>query len=173
MSIRTFWQLLLKILGLSMIKNCLSIIADISILQFSVEEDTLFYYCMFLLPIVFNIIIYFLVMYFLIMKSAWIIDTLKLDKHFTDEKIDFNIRPQTVLQIAVIIFGGLIFVQGLPPFFKHMTDFYQHRFIISTTPNFPWIIFFFVKILSGYFMMTNSNAIIHFIEKQTKVASEE
>lgn len=68
---------------------------------------------------------------------------LKLDVGFDDDHIDFgNIRQTTILNFAIVIIGGLLLIDNVPPFLRngyeafrsviaekqtHMFDSYFHQ----------------------------------------------
>jgi hypothetical protein len=100
-----------------------------------------------------------------VFNSDWLIDKLKLDKGFQEEKIDINITLKTVLTIATIVLGGLILVDALPMLCKQIIAFMQQQSMLREAPQFSWIIFYFVKALIGYLLMTNSKVVNGFIAK--------
>ena len=112
--------------------------------------------------------LYFVVLKLFVFNSNWIIDKLKLDKGFQEEKIDLSITLKTVLTIATIVIGGIIFVDALPMLCKQIFTFMQQKSIFREDPQFMWIIFYSVKALIGYLIMTNSKLVIDFIHKKTE-----
>lgn len=111
--------------------------------------------------------LYFVVLKLLVFNSNWLIDKLKLDKGFQDEKLDLNITLKTVLAIATIVIGGLILVDALPMLCKEVFTFIQQKSVFREDPQFSWIIFYFIKALIGYLLMTNSKVVINYIDKKT------
>jgi len=54
---------------------------------------------------------------FLIYKPDKIIDWLKLDKGFDDDRIDFqNFNNTNILKLAVIVIGGIMLIKNIPAF---------------------------------------------------------
>ena len=170
MTIRTFWTLFLKILGIWLILSALTVIPQfISAFAFFGEnsQDNFFtaIYIIALLLLTFGL--YFVVLKLLVFNSNWLIDKLKLDKGFQDEKLDLNITLKAVLAIATIVIGGLILVDALPMLCKEVFTFIQQKSVFREDPQFSWIIFYFIKALIGYLLMTNSKVVINYIDKKT------
>lgn len=171
MTIRTFWTLLLKILGIWLILSGLTIIPQFitawAFLRDNSQENliTAFYISALLLL---TIGIYFVILKLLVFNSSWVIDKLKLDKGFNEEKLDLSIKLNTVLSIATIVIGGLILVNTLPMLCRQIFTFVQLKTVFRQDPQFSLIIFFSVKALIGYLLMTNSNKVVSYIAKKTE-----
>lgn len=170
MTIRTFWTLFLKILGIWLILSGLTIVPQF-ITAFSFfgdnHQDNLFAAVYVIVLMILTIGLYFVILKLLVFNSAWLIDKLKLDKGFQEEKLDFSVSLKTVLTIATIVIGGLILVDALPMLCKQIFTFIQQKIVFREDPQFSWIIFYSVKTLIGYLIMTNSKFVIDFINKKT------
>jgi hypothetical protein len=110
--------------------------------------------------------IYIFILRLFVFQTAWLIDKLHLDKGFDDEKIDLNVQLSTVLTVATIVLGGLMFVDSLPQLCKQIFTFYQQQSLFSNSPTAGWIILHFVNTIIGYLLMTNSKQVVEFIYKQ-------
>ncbi|WP_305952607.1 hypothetical protein [Emticicia oligotrophica] len=53
------------------------------------------------------LILYILATFLMIFRTGWIIDTLHLNKDFTQEDIDINFNPEIVYRIALIVIGSI------------------------------------------------------------------
>jgi hypothetical protein len=170
MSIRTFWTILLKVLGIWLILDSLTVIPQF-FTAFSFfgnnQNDSIIGVIVVIGLLLLTVGIYLLILKLFVYNSNWIIDKLKLDKGFQDETIDLNIKLKTVLTIATIVIGGLVFIDSLPILCKEIFILFQHKTVFIEDPNFGWIIFYFVKTLIGYMLMTNSKSVIEYIDKQT------
>ena len=111
--------------------------------------------------------IYIFILRLFVFRTAWLIDKLQLDKGFEEEKIDLNIQLSTVLTVATIVIGGLMFVDSLPQLCKQIFMSLQQKNMFRESPTSGWIIFHLVKTVLGYLLMTNSKLVIAFIDKQT------
>jgi hypothetical protein len=169
MTIRTFWTLLLKILGIWLILSSLTVIPQfLTVFSIFTNNDNIISALSIIALMLFTLGLYFVVLKIFVFNSNWIIDKLKLDKGFPEETIDLNISLQTVLTISTIVIGGLIFVEALPMLFKQFFTFIQQKTVFREDPEFSWIIFYSVKTLIGYLLMTNSKFVIEYIHRKTK-----
>jgi hypothetical protein len=101
-----------------------------------------------------------------VFKTAWLIDKLHLEKGFSEERIEFNIPHSTVLSIAIILIGGLMFVDSLPQLCRQIFSYFQQKDMFMQNISSGWIIFQFVKTIIGYLLMTNSRFIVNFIDRK-------
>ncbi|WKL49098.1 hypothetical protein Q1W71_04760 [Flavobacterium pectinovorum] len=167
MSIKTFWIILIKILGLLLIFGALTIVPQWFYSIYSAYQTHDFDSFIMLISILLIVLfVYFIVFKFCIYKSSWIIEKLKLDKGFEDEKIELNSKGNRIISIAIIVIGGLMFVESIPILFKQIFVFFQQESLLKDYPGSGWMIFNFVKVIIGYLLMTNSFRIANLIEKE-------
>ena len=171
MAIRTFWTLLLKILGIWLVLSGLSVIPQFigvyTIFSFNFDESIVgVVFSIFIMLL--TVVVYLLVLKLFVFNSDWIIDKLKLDKQFQEERIDLSVTLKTVLTIATIVIGGLILVDAFPMLFKHIFSFMQQKAVFRESPEFSWIIFYAIKSLIGYLLMTDSKPVINYILQKTE-----
>ncbi|MFA5540565.1 MAG: hypothetical protein WC984_02725, partial [Bacteroidales bacterium] len=69
---------------------------------------------------------------------------------------------------ATIVIGGLILVDALPMLCKQIFTFIQQKSVFREDPQFNWVIFYLVKAIIGYLLMTNSKTVINYIDKKTE-----
>ncbi|WP_208686248.1 hypothetical protein [Flavobacterium sp. SLB02] len=112
------------------------------------------------------LVIYCLLIWVCIYKTSWIIDKLKLDKGFETENIELNFDSTKIISIAIIVIGGLLFIDNIPILLKDFFTFFQQKVLFKDYPKSGWIIFSFCKVIIGYLLMTNSFGIAKLIEKQ-------
>ncbi|MCL4482696.1 MAG: hypothetical protein M1445_08820 [Bacteroidetes bacterium] len=171
MAIRTFWTLFLKILGIWLILSGLTIIPQFlhafTLLRGN-HLDNLWGVIYIFIVLLLTMGLYLIVPKLLVFNSGWIIDKLKLDKGFREEKIDLSITQNTMLTIAAIVIGGFILVDALPMLCKQIFTFIQQKTVFREDPQFSWIIFYSIKTLIGYLLMTNSKYVIDYIHKKTE-----
>ena len=170
MTIRTFWTLFLKILGIWLILSGLTVIPQfISAWAFFGDnlQDNFIASVYITAILLITIGIYFVIMKLFIFNSSWLINKLKLDTGYQEDKLDLNIKLNTVLSIATIVIGGLILVDALPMLCKEIFTFIQRKTVFRQDPEFSWIIFYSIKVFVGYILMTNSNLVTNYITKKT------
>ena len=167
MEIKTFWNIILKGIGLWLLMNCLYIFPQIAVTLMSSQIVTGWNT---LIPdLVFGIIAlfaYILIACLFLFKTSSLITKLGLEKHFTENRIDISVSENTVLKIIVILIGGTILIDSFPNLIREIFQFIQQKELIKNYPNLTWMVFHFVKTLVGYLIMTNSKIIVKFINKQ-------
>ena len=167
MEIKTFWNIILKGVGLWLLLNCLYIFPQIAVTlltsQFIEGWNTV------IPELVFGIIAlfaYVLIACLFLFKTSSLISKLGLEKDFTENRIDITVSTNTVLKIIVILIGGTILVDSFPNLIREIFQFIQQKELIRNYPHLTWLIFHFIKSLIGYLLMTNSNVVVKFINKQ-------
>ena len=174
MTIRTFWTIFIKILGISLVLSSLTVVPQFLTAlplfgqTFNDINGNFQGVGLLLILLLLTIALYILVLWLFVFKTAWLIDKLHLDKGFTEEKIELNIKQSTILSIAVIVVGGLILVDSFPMLCRQIFVFIQEKNMFREDPNSGWIIFHLVKTIIGYLLMTNSKLVIKFIDKETE-----
>lgn len=168
MLIKTFWKILIKIIGLWILFGCISVVPQFfSTLSFTNGNLNIQSLLLIWLMLFASIIVYILVIRLFLFKTDWIIEKLKLDKNFTEERIDLNIQSSTVLTIAIIIIGGLILIECLPSFCSRLFDFFQQKSLLKEYHDTSWLIYYFLKIIIGYLLLTNGKNLTKYIERNS------
>ncbi len=112
-----------------------------------------------------NIVIILLLSIFLIYEPDKIIDWLKLDKNFDNNKIELEkLGAEDILKIAIITLGGILIINNLFGFLSSLLSIFKlsahnNRWNLDILPN-------GLNIIIGYLMITNYNAISRFIMKK-------
>lgn len=167
MSIRTFWIILIKILGLLLILGALTIIPQwLSSIYaaYQIHDNESFISLLIILVLV--LLVYFFVFRCCIYNTSWIIDKLKLDKGFENETIELKSNANKIISIAIIVIGGMMLVENIPIFLRQIFVFFQQDTLFKDYPESVWMIFNFVKAIIGYLLMTNSFRIARFINNK-------
>ncbi|MFI5451920.1 hypothetical protein ACHMWN_07140 [Pedobacter sp. UC225_61] len=168
MTIRTFWAILIKILGIWIVFGSITVIPQflttLSVFRFNNAES---FPGVIIILLVITVASYFFILWLFVFKTFWLIDKLQLNKGFVEEKISLEIKASTILAISIIVLGGLMLVDSLPVFCKQVFIYFQQKNAFGDNPTSAWIIFYFVKIIIGYLLMANSKLIAKFIDKQS------
>jgi hypothetical protein len=109
--------------------------------------------------------LFLFMIWLLIFKATWLINKLHLDKGFTEDRLELNIKYSTVLVIAIIVIGGIMVVDTLPTLCKQTFTYFQQKRMFMEDTSSGWIIFLVIKTITGYLLMTNSQFIVKFIDK--------
>ena len=170
MTIKTFWTILLKVMGLWFLFVSLGTMVQLfSMLLFAsqnsrspgIEKSLL---AIGIILVVAMILI--LILWLLLFKSAWVIEKLKLTKEFTEERFELNMEWSTILTIATIVIGGVILIDSFPLLCKQLFSFVQRGKYFKDSQETIWIFFYLIKTVLGYLLMTNSRMVVHFIGRQ-------
>ena len=171
MTTRTIFTIIIKVFGLLLILGLLEVIPQ-ALSAFSliiqggfVELGIVFF--IFSLAFLF----YFFIIRLLLFKSGKIIDMLSLEKDFDQQAFEINLKQSTVIQIAIIVLGGLLFINTLPDFIGQIITYVnqkQFEGTFVTNPTFKFVVISGIKLLLGYLLMNNSKTITSWIAKETK-----
>jgi hypothetical protein len=168
MTIRNFWRIFLKAMGIWIIISSITVGINYISAFASVYNDwdsTTLAGLLFLS--IFSIGIFYLVILFFLFKTEWLIDRLKLDKGFENEKIDIAISSQTFIAVVIALFGGIYLADALPDLCKSLISFYQQEYIFRQSPGAGKILFYFVQSVTGYVLLTNSKFLSKTLIKKT------
>jgi len=172
MTIKTFWTILLKILGLWFAFEGLTIILPtLAMLIYSslngrspgVEKPLLA-----IVIVLVTVVTFILILWLLVFKSVWVIEKLKLTKGFTEDRLELTMDWSTILTIATIVIGGVIFIDSFPVLIKQSVSFIQQGKPFRNNLESIWIVLYLVKTVLGYLLMTNSRFVVNFIGRQNR-----
>jgi hypothetical protein len=172
MTIKTFWTIFLKIFGLYLSWQTLIILASLFPALFSignldrVSMFTTFSYFIFL------VLILIFVTRYCIFKTAWIIEKLHLERGFAEgERVEVNIHRSSLLNIAIIVLGGLILADALPMLVRDCFNYIQQDDAYTgfkKNHSSPYLIGSVLKTTIGYIMVANSRLIVNMIERKRR-----
>jgi len=135
-----------------------------------------------LIWLIVSIAFIFFLLRFLIFKNDKLIQWLKLDKGFDDDKIEFqNFNTENILKLATIVIGGILLINNIPGFLSYTlfafkstvgNTFYSSNDVryLDTRQYVNWGECFF-KIVIGYLILTNYNQVSKLLK--TKNTEEE
>lgn len=164
----TLFNIILKVIGIFLLKDCLLLIPQVFsgvyglFLPDSAGEG--------LVVIGFGVLtiaIYILAAFLLIGRTHLVIDKLKLEQGFEESSISIQIHRSTVLAIAVIVTGGLIFVDQLPELCRRIVSYVEEvRFTHGLKhPSADFLIVPAVKVILGLSLMAGQRKIVNLIER--------
>lgn len=178
MTSRTLWTIILKIFGIYLLLQIYYPLMQLMSLILLVINRRLDGYIQEFGFVLFSISIYLFLVIAFLFRTGWLIDLLKLDKSTKEEKIELNIHRSTVLTIAVLLSGILLFVDSLPQFLKEFYGYYQYQKMselgrFADYPRTSFIIVQLVKLFISIFMIGASRAIVNLIERKRKRNTKE
>lgn len=179
MTPRSFFIIVIKIIGLYFLIDIIRVVPQfLSTIVMLFRGDILSTS----IELIFSILliaVYLLLVKYILFKPDIIVDKLKLDKNFDEEKFELNIHRSTVIRIGIIIIGGIMFLDYFVPLVLNiytyiktenqggitgMLDMFSGNVQINTMD----IVHGGIMTLLGYFLITNSRSITNLIEKQRK-----
>lgn len=166
MTKRDFFKLMIKLFGLySGLMTLFTVIPNnIANLLFQFNFSSL----LFITILILVVVSFFLL---LIFKTDFIIDKLKLDKGFDDEKIQFeNLTNDSIVKFAVFLIGGFLIINHFPNFLNYSFQIFKIELQntelgYGNVNYFNWIISA-INILIGYLLITNYKAVAAFFDKK-------
>ncbi|MEQ7802631.1 hypothetical protein ABDJ41_22750 [Pedobacter sp. ASV1-7] len=168
MLINTFWKIVIKIIGLWLLFSCISIIPQfLSAISFINGELNIDGLLMLWLTLFGVIAIYILIIRLFLFKTDYIIEKLKLENSFNENRIDLNMKSTTVITIAIIVIGSLILIESLPNFCSRLFEYYRLKNQLTPYNETAWLIYYFIKVVIGYLLLTNSKVLTKLIIKES------
>ena len=177
MTPRSFWAIMIKILGIYIVIQSLIAIPQFLGLVYglstqSAEPDS---GKIFIIEIVYYIAVialYGTVLGFCLFKTEFIIDKLKLDQGFSDERFEFNIHRSIILKISVMVVGALLMIDGIPLLIQNTFTAFQKSNTYGgfwKNPSSPYLCIELARVFIGYFLLTCSRMIVNYIELKRKI----
>ena len=157
MTKRDFFIIIVKLFGLfSVVTSIFSVIP--SNISFALMDIDLFSVIWIITAIIIVIGLFVL----LIFKSDKVVKLLKLDKGFDDERIEIgNLNMNSIVQLAVIIIGGLLILDNIPAFLSHTLYAFKGDIVginYDTMDKFNWAVNG-INLVLGFLLLTNYNTV--------------
>lgn len=166
MTKRDFFRIMIKLFGLyscilaifSVIPNNINMVLyqfDLKILSFIIGATIL-------------ILFFFL---FLLFKADFIIDKLKLDGGFDEDRIQFeNLNNDSIVKFGIFLIGGFLIVDYFPNFLNYTVQAFRDKVQNSESIRIPvsyfnWIVSG-INIILGYILITNYKSLATFFDKK-------
>ena len=177
MTIRTLFQIVLKILGLYFLRDLVLVIPE--------WINTLLQWSSLTFPsdynrwgpqisVLLSMIYYGGLSYLFIFKANDIIRWLKLDKGYGEDRIETKIEPATVLSICIVVIGGLFAADAIPRFVRYLVVFYQSTRPVRWTqnPGLAQLTATGAEIAIGIVLITEQRRVVRFILNRRKASEE-
>ncbi len=172
MTPRSFWIIFLRIIGIWFVLNSIPAIYQYFTYLPLLKGATTIGFLLATVGMTTGLFLFLLLnLYVFIFRTDWIIDKLKLDKGFTEEKFDLNIHRSTIYQISIIVIGGLLLIRCFPQLCRELILYFQQSSLpvnYQTNPTWSFIFLHFVETLIGIYFLTSSRTIGNFIERQKR-----
>jgi hypothetical protein len=171
MTLRTLFNIILKVLGIFFIKDFLAIIPQmLSVILFLTKSETASEGIWTLITTSLILFVYGLVSYYLIFKTGLLIDKLKLDQGFDHDTIPLHIHRSTILSISIIVIGGYLFIDELPNFCRQLFSYFQEKRLTFglNKPTILYVVISGIKIIIAFFLLSEQRLIVNVIERRRK-----
>ena len=168
MTIKTFWLIVLKGIGLYLFIQCIYLIPQLISLflipQIEGWDDRLptFFFSLV------GIVVYIFLARLFLFKPTVLISKLKLEQSFTEEILQINISKDAVLKIIVIVIGALTFIDSFPSLIRELFEFFRQKELLRDYPDVTWLLFHVILSVIGYVLITNSKMVVSYILKQSE-----
>jgi hypothetical protein len=169
MKINTFWNIVLKVIGLWLFMNCLYVFPQIT--SFLLMSQVNIGWNTFIPDLIYGLlalIAYLFISTLFLFKSSLLVSILKLERHFEENRIDITVSQDTVLKIVIILFGGLTLINSIPNLIRETFQFLKQNELFKNYRDASWLVFHSINSLIGYLLITNSKEIANLINKKTE-----
>lgn len=162
MSIKSVWLLVLKLMGIYL---CLGFFETIMIVFSQLINRGTYDFLLFGAYLG-SLLFYFAVIYCLLFKTNQLIQWFHLEKNFDLETVNLGLSTTSIVRIAVIVLGGLTFIDNVSSLISQLLTFFQQELLFKNYSRAQPLVFAFVKTVIGYLLLTNSYYVTRLIEKQ-------
>lgn len=174
MTPKTFFAILIKVVGLYLLFDFFiaffqTITAIVTILNLSYGNKN--EAIVSAIGLITMMVLYAVLLKYIFFKTDFIIQKLALDQHFEEETFTINIQRSTVLSIAVIVSGAVFLMDGLPHLVSALYTYAANTPISvyqNTQPSLEPIIFNSTKVFIGFILINHNQAIVNFIENNSR-----
>ncbi len=171
MTIRTFWHLIIKTIGIwTVIHGIMSVpslIISALVAYESPYADSAVFIGIEALYFIIPVLFYLLVLRFLVLKTQNIINLLKLEKGLEETRIDITLPYHKVLRIVIILIGGIVLVTAIPNLVENLYSFITEDRPFNSSPRATSLIIGVIQSIVGFLVMTNSDIVQRYINKKS------
>jgi len=173
MKVKTFWLILLKIIGLILVLRMVNVIIH-SITAVSTIAMWSDGHQIHIIGFVLSVILaYGFVLWLFLFKTSWLVRKLRLENGFETDKVEINTQLSHILLIAIIVIGAVMIVNNLPQLCREIFIFFQERSMWIENSATRQVIPYFIKVFLGCLLLTYSKPITSFIDKQISKKEKE
>ena len=168
MKVSSFWNIVIKIIGLFFVLDLFTILPQFVLTMFQQIYQKEAGAMSIILVVIF---LYFLILRVLFFKTEWIIKKLKLNNSFEEENFSLNISRNAILNIAIILIGSIFLINSIPELVYNIQNYYHEKSMIymqdlDKTPSKSWIMFHLIQCVIGFLVIRNSKKFADFIESK-------
>jgi len=173
MTPRSFFNIVIKILGLYFLKNIIETIPQfISTASLMAASDSTEDAAYIFIGTSVILSFYIFTSFVLLGRTNKIVNMLRLDQGFDQNDFSLEISNTSILTIALILIGGLILTNEIPNLCRSLYIYVTQRNLsrfAQERPDLSYSIFIAVKIILGLLLVGERKRIVNFItSKQNK-----
>lgn len=177
MTAKEFFTVILKVMGIYMIKDVLIAIPAViqAVLQFFSYDAEGLLFTFLIAILVFGI--NGLIVYVLLFKTEFMIEKLKLISGFSEKPLTTGLHRSTVYTIAILISGILILVFSVPNMLRQVyywLDYIRqsNEFYLGQPFDYANLIIAITEVIIGSLFIAKQRPLINFIERKRRDATE-
>jgi len=176
MTPKSFWAILIKILGIYIILDSLTgipaflytLLSYKAMINAEGNNQVVYFEAGYYFTV---IIAYGLLIWLSLFNTNWLIDKLKLDQGYQEERFNFTMHRSNIFKITIMVIGGLMLTISFPWLCKYTFGYFEQidqykRF--KDSPQAALIICYFLQSVIGYFLLTCSRMVVNYIELKRK-----
>lgn len=173
MSAKDLFTVILKIIGIYLIKEVLVAIPSVLNTVILFSSDSLGYGLFSLFISLLSLGVYVGIVYVLLFRTTWLITRLRLTDGVREELMQMKIHRSVIYTIAIIVSGIVILTFSIPSLIKgiyYWTQYIDLRNRLLTLESFDYmsIVIPLTEVLIGLLFIGNQRMIINFIESRKK-----
>jgi hypothetical protein len=116
--------------------------------------------------------LFLLVLRYMVLQPTILIERFKLTSHFEEESLQISSDKTSMIQIALIILGGLTLLDGIPGFARTFISMMRDELFFNESPHLPDLIQNFVRMVIGFLLVSRSQGIAKWIEQKAIIQKE-
>ncbi len=167
MSIRSFWLIFLKVIGIFFLYSSLSVIPSLAaipmMMEMGMEMDNSIGPIVIILV---SVAVYGCFIFLFLFRSGYVLRVLRLEDDFDEDAIELDVQPVTLLTFVVILVGGIMVVNGLPALLKELISYISTAKFYGAERNIGWTIYYLAQCMLGLLLIFKNKPIVGFIEQR-------
>jgi len=167
MTVSTFLKVFIKILGLWLSIQFASVFVQniLGLVYSGIEKDSVSIYNSNVYLIISTVITtfsYCLLIFLFLFKTDFLLNKLKMEKNFAEQQIEIKMDAKSILNIAIIIMGGIVFIDSFPLLLKDIYFYYTQSGELSNKSDSFFIFYNLVRNALGYVLLAYNKKITNF-----------
>lgn len=173
MTVKSLFILIVKIIGIYLLVNALSIVFSfLTTMPYLMDDEATFTGIVIsILAILAILSFYGLIVYLFLFQTEQVLEKLALTKGLEDQKVGFLVHQDNLLRIIFYVTGILILVDSIPHLCKQGFAYFEERYVhefVTQNPSTKYIVYHFVKVAIGFWVIKENKEIVSWIERKSR-----